>query len=680
MLSGPRTEAAVRSLTDPANDLLHARLPCYEPGHWAMQLHECHEDHLHLPNAGVGPTMLDLVWLTGPQAVFQSRLPSPPTHRLLHPVRHKKAPKRTRQSATGDAYVVGGYRDDGWNPDCPGLSTPFVPPPAVMFLMGDVFDGHRQQDDPAPVPLLTPHARGGLDPPPLWVVHGQSAFDKACKAVWGRVEWAIVLLLPAGPALDADASPVSEVVSLDKVPHDPHVAVTSLHEGGAVEQGTVLVYEPHRSTTVWGAEYTTALDAIKSVCGCGVQWRPHGVHQPKAVLSPELTASNAVLLGRGVVIPHLDVAWVEPHGYCWVPVAAKVTSSVASPQEDKVTNVAVASNGNPTWIGAIRGTVPEAEIVGVAAYLLHTPPSGLTVHVVYASIIGAQLRRAQEALYRGIKEPTSHFINQHALNWVAEELRQLPRRVGGPHHWVVRQSSHLAAVPLEEPHFASAHAKAPPVHLMSPKKHATLLFPIEGGVLEPLVPSMWAPQHVREVVRDSLEVRTRDHTPLAGACEVVPLATMHHGPTHQDLLRARDGRLPTMQGMRRWRQKITRTVIPALPRIFCGGPEEDTGHVRILCERDEAVARLLCVKVKEFTLDLPLADRAMEFMSWKEHGSRWTESLRAGVVPGELKRLFTAVQAASSRGPAKAKLFLEDMIQIGKDGYARRNDRLTKIM
>ena len=94
------------------NDLLHAWLPCHEPGDWAVQLWDCHEDHLHLPNAGVGPTELDHVWLTGLQAVFKSRMPHPLTYRLLHPVRHKKATKRTRQSAMGHAYVVGGYRDD----------------------------------------------------------------------------------------------------------------------------------------------------------------------------------------------------------------------------------------------------------------------------------------------------------------------------------------------------------------------------------------------------------------------------------------------------------------------------------------------------------------------------------------------------------------------------------------
>ena len=132
--------------------------------------------------------------------------------------------------------------------------------------------------------------------------------------------------------------------------------------------------------------------------------------------------------------------------------------------------------------------------------------------------------------------------------------------------------------------------------------------------------------------------------------------------------------------MRRWRQKVTRRVIPVFPAIFCWRPEEDTGHLRITCEQDEVVARLLCAKLEEFTADPPLADRAMEFMSWKEHGCKWTESLMAGVVLGDLRRLFAMVRAASSQGPAKAKLFPEDMILMGDDGYARRNHRLTRIM
>ena len=121
-------------------------------------------------------------------------------------------------------------------------------------------------------------------------------------------------------------------------------------------------------------------------------------------------------------------------------------------------------------------------------------------------------------------------------------------------------------------------------------------------------------------------------------------------------------------------------MIPTFPYIFCGGPVEDTGHSRILCKREQPVARLLCAKVEEFTADSPLAHRAMQFMSWKEHGCKWMESLMAGVVPRQLKRLFVAVGAASSRGPAKANLFLVDMIKIGEYGYAQRNDRLTKII
>ena len=376
---------------------------------------------------------------------------------------------------------------------------PFVPLAALLFLLGDVFEGYQQQDDPASVPLLTPHAGGGINPSPPWVVHGRPAFSRACAALHGCSEWAIVLLLPAGPVPDPDEYSVPEVVRISNVPHDPHVAVTSLRDGGAVEQGSVVVYQPSCSATVWGAEYTTALDAIKSVCGCDLAWRPHAVYRPKVVLSPELTASSAASLGRVVQSPHSDVAWLEPHRYCWVPVATNNTSSDASPQGDDATNVALASHGIPTWTGAIYGTVPEAEIIGAAAYLLHTPPSACMVHVVDASIIGAHLRRAQEALYRGIKGPTSHLVNEHALSWIVEGLRRLPRRVGGPHHWVVRQSSHLAAVPLEAPDSAAARAMAPPLHLVLPKEHAILLVPGDNGELEPRVPSMQALQQVREM-------------------------------------------------------------------------------------------------------------------------------------------------------------------------------------
>ena len=200
MPSTPRTDTAEWSLTDPANGLLHGRLPCPEQRRWPVQRRQCHEDHLHLPYTGVGPTQPDHVWFKGHQLFFQSRMPNPLAHHLLHPVRHKKANKRTRQSTAGGAYVMGMYWDDNWDLDCPGPSMSFVALAALMFLLGGVLDSHWQEDDPASVPLLTPHAGGGLNPPPLWVVHGRSAFDRVCKAVWGREEWAIVLLVPSGPA------------------------------------------------------------------------------------------------------------------------------------------------------------------------------------------------------------------------------------------------------------------------------------------------------------------------------------------------------------------------------------------------------------------------------------------------------------------------------------------------
>ena len=291
---------------------------------------------------------------------------------------------------------------------------------------------------------------------------------------------------------------------MSNVPNNPHVAVTSLRDGGAVEQGSVVVHQPSCSTTV--------LEAIESVCRCHLAWRPHAVYRRNVILPLELTASSAASLGRGSQSPHSDVAWLEPHQYCWVPVATNVTSSDALPQGDKATNVALASHGSPTRTGAIYGTVPETLIVGAAAYLLHTPPSAGTVHVVDASIIGVHLRRAQDTLYCGIKGRTSHLDNQHALSWIVEGLQRLPRRFGGPHHWVVRQSSHLAAVPLEAPESAAASATAPPVHILLPKEHAILLVPGDDGEPEPHVPSMQTLQHVREMEWRSLAARTRAHT------------------------------------------------------------------------------------------------------------------------------------------------------------------------
>ena len=78
--------------------------------------------------------------------------------------------------------------------------------------------------------------------------------------------------------------------------------------------------------------------------------------------------------------------------------------------------------------------------------------------------------------------------------------------------------------------------------LRLPREHAALLVPDDNGVLEPHVPSMRALQLIREAARDSLAARTRAHTPLAGAWEVVPQGAVHQGPGHRDMLCARDGR------------------------------------------------------------------------------------------------------------------------------------------
>ena len=48
-------------------------------------------------------------------------------------------------------------------------------------------------------------------------------------------------------------------------------------------------------------------------------------------------------------------------------------------------------------------------------------------------------------------------------------------------------------------------------------------------------------------------------------------------------------------------------------------------------------------------------------------------SLLAEVVPRDLRCFFTVVRGTTCRGPAEARLFLDDMILLGVGGYAQGN-------
>ena len=194
-----------------------------------------------------------------------------------------------------------------------------------------------------------------------------------------------------------------------------------------------------------------------------------------------------------MVSPHWDVAWLVPHRWCWVPVAAKVTSSDASP---------LRKTGSPTWqwraMAAPHGHVPFGHGSRGGDHRgsrLRAPDTSFRPHGTPIRCFHhwSAIAQSSGCLALPRHQTTNLPFHQPPRNyWVVEGMRRLPRRVGGPHHLVVWQSSHLAAVPLEQPDFAAAHAKAPPIHLMLPKEQATLLVPNEGGVLEPHMPSMRA--------------------------------------------------------------------------------------------------------------------------------------------------------------------------------------------
>ena len=86
-----------------------------------------------------------------------------PTTRSTNPPTYSVSPPQEGHHAlaeVGHGGCVCGYGEEQWSPECPGASMPFAPLAALMFLIGDVYNGHRQQDDPASVPLV-PRMRGG---------------------------------------------------------------------------------------------------------------------------------------------------------------------------------------------------------------------------------------------------------------------------------------------------------------------------------------------------------------------------------------------------------------------------------------------------------------------------------------------------------------------------------------
>ena len=70
-----------------------------------------------------------------------------------------------------------------------------------------------------------------------------------------------------------------------------------------------------------------------------------------------------------------------------------------------------------------------------------------------------------------------------------------------------------------------------------------------------------------------------------------------------------------MQAMWRWRQRVIHQVYPKQACILCGGAEEDATYMWSVHERSLEVAEAMCAQVEEFTGDVHLANRAIQFMS-----------------------------------------------------------------
>ena len=111
--------------------------------------------------------------------------------------------------------------------------------------------------------------------------------------------------------------------------------------------------------------------------------------RPTECHSPELSIAHTPSLGDVKLDTTTQVATFEPRQYCWLAEVGNmcVTASDASPQAKGSTNLAVVRPGFPHWVGALYGTVPDAEVVGASLPITHAHPTMHHHHFVDAAII-----------------------------------------------------------------------------------------------------------------------------------------------------------------------------------------------------------------------------------------------------------------------------------------------------
>ena len=212
----------------------------------------------------------------------------------------------------------------------------------------------------------------------------------------------------------------------------------------------------------------------------------------------------------------LNVGWLSPTRYYWIPEASGHTSSDAlggGPCKH-ATSVALAADLTRTWAVAISGTVPDGEGVAPSLplqYGAHRP----WVHTVDAEVILHLLRHADRERTTGVPAGAAKVVNKMPLRWLRDGLCARGRHAGHP-LWYVRATSHHSDALLHKADWAASQdtilQNTPP-----DPGHAQLIVAGRDGQLDLRPPTMRTLGEVAQRAQTDHALTHRGHTPLGAA-------------------------------------------------------------------------------------------------------------------------------------------------------------------
>ena len=288
-------------------------------------LNQCTDDYLHYCRREQEPTNHP-GWRDALVHLFYTTGTRDPCLRLVHPTRAKQdAHTGPRVTPDGLHLHVGGYRRQG-SLSPPTQGPAYHPPAALMYILHDVLAEGGHPEPNADVAWPEPLCPRLHAPTPVWLVTTHDQCTRATEQAQLQTEW-VTVQVGAGQPRPRGLPRGTALLVATEMPHDPQMAVHA-REDQPEDTGHLVVHQ--RRGPAWHGEHVTALRSPAStIAGAEIRLHDHPAVRPgdtRALSVDQLTPSHPNVRWHSA---DLNVGWLSPTGYYWIPEAWGHTSSDA---------------------------------------------------------------------------------------------------------------------------------------------------------------------------------------------------------------------------------------------------------------------------------------------------------------------------------------------------------------